>query len=74
MLIEDLGLQRKPERIQPDHAFGRITNKYLIIDIYSLAYHTREEAMYRLFKHHKSSRNVLINLYQKLSELIPHEL
>ena len=75
MLIEDLELQRNSKRIEPPtYSLGRITNKYIIIDIYSLTYLTREEAMYRLFKHQKSSRTLLIKLYQKLSELIPHEL
>jgi hypothetical protein len=73
-LIEDLEQQRLPIKNQPKYRLGRIINKYLIIEIYSLAYLSREEAMYRLFKHEKSSRTLLFKLYHKLPKLIPHSL
>ena len=65
-LIEDLEQQQLPIRSQPKYRLGRIINKYLIIDIYSIAYQTREEAMYKLFRHNRSSRNFLIELYKYL--------
>ena len=71
-LIEDLEVQRLPIKNQPKYRFGRITNKYIIIEIYSLAYPYREEAMYRLFKHDRSTKTLLIEMYHRLPQLIPH--
>jgi hypothetical protein len=48
------------------YRLGRIKNKYLIIDIYAYAYLTREEAIYRLYNHDRSSRILVIELYNKL--------
>jgi hypothetical protein len=48
---------------KPRYRIGKITNKYLIIDIFAFAYLSREEAMYRLFKQDKSSRILLTKLY-----------
>jgi hypothetical protein len=59
---------------KPRYKLGQITNKYLIIDIFAFAFHTREEAMYRLFKSDKSSRILVIELYSRLPSLIPHQL
>ena len=74
MIMNELELQEFPIRLPPKLSFGRIFNKYLIIEIYSLAYLTREEAMFRLFKHHRSSRSLLIKMYYYLRQLIPHSL
>jgi hypothetical protein len=57
---------------KPRHRLGCITNKYLIIDIFAFAFLTREEAIYRLFKSDKSLRNLVIELYNTLPQLIPH--
>ena len=57
---------------KPRYKLGKITNKYLIIDIFAFAFHTREEAMYRLFKSDKSLRILVIELYNKLLTLIPY--
>ena len=48
------------EKCRSKYRLGKITNKYLIIEIYSYAYVSREEAIYRMFKHDKSTRNLLI--------------
>ena len=56
---------------QPRYRLGSIKNKYLIIEIYAFAYLTREEAIYWLFKHDKSSRKLVIQLYKQLPSLIP---
>jgi hypothetical protein len=56
------------------YRLGKVTNKYLIIEIYSYAYLTREEAMYRMFIHGRSSRDLLIEQYKALPKLIPHQL
>jgi hypothetical protein len=53
-------------KFKPRYRCGSITNKYLIIEIYAFAYLTREEAMYRLYKHDKSSRMLVVELYKKL--------
>ena len=73
-LIEDLERQPLPIKNQPKYRLGRITNKYLIIEIYSLAYLSREEAIYRLFKHERSTRSLLLELYHRLPQLIPHSI
>ncbi len=73
-IVEDLEQHQSPIRYQPVFRLGRITNKYLIISIYSLAYPSREEGMLRLFRHDRSSRTLLIQLYSKLPQLIPHSL
>jgi hypothetical protein len=54
------GEQLFPVKFQPRFRLGRITNKYLIIEIYSMAYLSREEATYRMYVHDKSSRTLLI--------------
>ena len=59
---------------KPKHSIGKITNKYLIFDIYSYAYITREEAMYRMFKLDRSLRNLLIESFKILPPLIPHSI
>lgn len=46
---------------------GRITNKYLIIDLYAFAYCSRDETVYRMFMVNKSTRNLLIEQYWKSS-------
>jgi hypothetical protein len=56
------------------YRFGKITNKYLIIELYAFSYLTREEAIYRMFKHGKLSRQLLIEQYKLIHKLIPHEL
>lgn len=60
--------------LKPKYRCGRITNKYLMIDIYAFAYLSREEAMYRLFTHDRSSRLLVIEFYKKLPQMIPHLL
>ncbi len=49
---------------KPKYWLGKITNKYLIIDLYTLAYESREEVLYRMFMHDKSTRDLLINQYK----------
>ncbi len=44
---------------------GKITNKFLIIEVYALAYVSIEESAYRMFKHDKSTRKLLIEEYKK---------
>ncbi len=39
---------------------GKIKNKYLIIDIFSNAYLTREEIMYRLYQTDKTTRTLVL--------------
>jgi hypothetical protein len=46
------------------YRLGKITNKYLIVNLYALAYQSREEAIYRMFKHDRSTRNLLIHQYR----------
>jgi hypothetical protein len=36
--------------LKPKYRVGKITNKYLIIDIFAFAFITREEAIYRMFR------------------------
>lgn len=47
------------------YRLGKITNKYLIIKLYTLAFDTqkKEKVMKRMFKVDKSSRNLLIDQY-----------
>ena len=42
---------------KPKYWLGKITNKYLIIDLYTLAYESREEALYRMFMYDRSERS-----------------
>ena len=49
---------------KPKYWLGKITNKYLIIDLYTLAYESREEVLYRMFMHDKSIRGLLIGQYK----------
>ena len=44
----------------PKYRLGRITNKYLILDIYMSAYPTRIETIYRMFKNDKATRLLLL--------------
>ncbi len=44
---------------------GKITNKFLIIEVYAFAYVSREESAYRMFKHDRSTRELLIEQYKK---------
>jgi hypothetical protein len=44
---------------------GKITNKFLIIELYAFAYVSIEESAYRMFKHDKSTRQLLIEEYKK---------
>ncbi len=44
----------------PKYRLGRITNKYLILDIYMSAYPTRIETIYRMFNHDRASRFLLL--------------
>ena len=44
---------------------GKITNKFLIIELYAFAYVSTEESAYRMFKHDKSTRQLLIEEYKK---------
>jgi hypothetical protein len=62
------------ETFKPKYSLGRITNKYLILEIYSFAYLTKEEAMYRLFRNQRSSRKLLIEEYYKFIDLLPQSL
>lgn len=70
----DYSLSLKQSAGQPMYRIGKITNKYLIIDIFAFAYLTREEAIYRLYKLDRSSKNLVIKLYNKFPSLIPHKL
>jgi hypothetical protein len=45
---------------KPKYRLGRIMNKYLILDIYMSAYPTREETVFRMFKHDRASRHLLL--------------
>ncbi len=45
------------------YRLGKITNKYLIIDLFTFAYHSRDEVLYRMFKNDKSTRKLLIEQY-----------
>ena len=56
---EHLTLHPK-QQMKPRYSLGKITNKHLIIELYGYVYLTREEAMYRFFKHNKLTRELLI--------------
>jgi len=45
---------------------GKITNKYLILDIFAKAYHTIDEAIYRMFYTDKRLRNLTIKEFRYL--------
>ena len=45
---------------QSKYRLGKITNKYLIIELYTLAYQSREEALFRMFMHDRCTRGLLI--------------
>ena len=62
------------ETFKPKYSLGRITNKYLILEIFSFAYLAKEEAMYRLFRNQRSSRKLLIEEYYKFIDLLPQSL
>lgn len=36
------------DEVRSKYKLGKLTNKYIIIDIYSFAYLSREEAIYRI--------------------------
>lgn len=58
------------------YRLGKITNKYLIIDLYTLAYQSREEALFRMFIHDRSTRSLLLKRYNtsSLQSLLPSEI
>jgi hypothetical protein len=62
------------QKMQPRYRLGRITSKYLIIDIYAFAYLTQEEVIYRLCKNDRASRRLAIENYKTIQKLIPHQL
>jgi hypothetical protein len=68
--------EQKPSSVERQKAkckLGKITNKYLIIEIYAFAYGSREEAMYRMFKYDRMQRNLLIEQYNKALQInIPY--
>ena len=41
------------QELKPRYSLGKITNKYLIIDIYAASYHTIDEVAYRMFMHNR---------------------
>ena len=45
---------------KPIYWLGKITSKFLIIDLYTLAYESREEVLFRMFMHDRSTRHLLI--------------
>lgn len=62
-MVEEQRLSDASGLHKPKYRLGKITNKYIILEIYSLAYITREEATYRMFKQDRSTRNLLIEQY-----------
>jgi hypothetical protein len=61
---------------QPKIAYrlGKITNKYLILEIYEKAYHTIDVILYRMFYNDKTSRDLLIKNFKKIKERNHHRL
>ncbi len=64
-MVEELISTEVAVESQPQIKFrlGKIKNKHLIIDLYTWAYQSREEALYRMFMHDRKTRELLIEQY-----------
>ena len=62
---------------QPDQAkyrIGKITNKYLILNIIAKSCHTIDEVIYRMFFSNKSLRELLIENFKYVKVRNQHRL